>query len=93
MAGVAAGASIPATPVPVVDATALAVGLLPNSPPTVEEKLVNSELRPWPPPAPPPNSASRTPNPLIIPSAESSAFTPVLIDPNPAVTTSIEPTS
>ena len=92
MAGVL-GAVKAATPEPVVDATVLAVGFLPNSPPTVEEKLVNSELRPAPPPAPPP---SRPPNKLpMVPRALSmmGRFVVRLPNPNPGVALSVDPGS
>ena len=78
---------------PVVAAVADAVGLPPNKPPTVAEKLVNSELKPEPPPAPPPNNPPNSP--LIVPSALSILGKPVfrLPNPKPLVATSVDPGS
>ena len=89
----AAGAARPATPAPVVDATVLAVGLPPNRPPTVEAKLVNSELTPAPPPVPPPR---KPPNKLpMVPKAPSmlGKFVVRLPNPKPAVALSVDPGS
>ena len=69
------GATKAATPDPVVAATADAVGLVPNKPPTVLLKLENKEVTPLP----------------IIPSAESIAGTPVLIVPKPPVANNVLP--
>ena len=77
MGGVGAGVVSPATLIPVVEATAVAVGLGPNSPPMVLEKLENSEVKP----------------PPMMPRAESIAGTPVLIVPKPGVAARVDPGS
>ena len=84
------GATKAAVPDPVVAAVADAVGLVPNKPPTVAEKLVNSELSPDPPPVPPPSNPPNSP--LIVPRAPSILGKPVfrLPNPKPLVAMSVE---
>ena len=88
-----AGATNAAVPDPVVAAAADAVGVPPNKPPTVAEKLLNSELKPAPPPVPPPSTPLN--NPLMVPSAPSilGKFVVRLPNPKPGVAFSVEPGS